>query len=140
MTGARVPGLRFHIDGLRVDLSTVATGAVPPVEAVTRRAELGEAAATALSAVSDADAVLAAADPHRSAFTELARDVNMGPGPRTGLGPCGGLPGPAWSVLAAHTRPVTCHGPSCSGTSSPPGQPGTGAGRSPQARSRPASR
>ena len=36
----------------------VATGAVAPAEAVARRAELGEAAAIALSAVSDADAVL----------------------------------------------------------------------------------
>ncbi|MFF3941428.1 poly(A) polymerase [Streptomyces phaeofaciens] len=60
VVGARVPGLRFHVEGLDVDLVVVATGAVPSREAVARRAELGEAAAVALSAVSDADAVLAA--------------------------------------------------------------------------------
>ncbi|MET9657939.1 RNA repair domain-containing protein [Streptomyces sp. NPDC006510] len=104
VTGARVPGLRFSLDGLGVDLVTVATGALPPAQAVARRAELGEAAATALSAVSDADAVLAAADPHRAAFTRLAREVK-GWAHARGLdsAPCGGLPGLAWSVLAART-------------------------------------
>ncbi|MCX4730154.1 poly(A) polymerase [Streptomyces sp. NBC_01363] len=104
VTGARVPGLRFSLGGLGVDLATVATGALPPAEAVARRAELGEAAATALSAVSDADAVLAAADPHRAAFTRLARTVKAWARAR-GLdsAPCGGLPGLAWSVLAART-------------------------------------
>ncbi|MFD7492084.1 poly(A) polymerase [Streptomyces sp. NPDC059832] len=104
VTGARVPGLRFSLGGLGVDLVTVATGALPPAEAVARRAELGEAAATALSAVSDADAVLAAADPHRAAFTRLARSVKAWARAR-GLdsAPCGGLPGLAWSVLAART-------------------------------------
>ncbi|MGW1404728.1 poly(A) polymerase [Streptomyces sp. NPDC002403] len=104
VTGARVPGLRFALGGLKVDLVTVATGALPPAEAVARRAELGEAAATALSAVSDADAVLGAADPHRAAFTRLAREVKAWARAR-GLdsAPCGGLPGLAWSVLAART-------------------------------------
>ncbi|WP_406013623.1 RNA repair domain-containing protein [Streptomyces sp. NBC_00984] len=104
VTGARVPGLRFSLGGLGVDLVTVATGALPPAEAVARRAELGEAAATALSAVSDADAVLVAADPHRAAFTRLARTVKAWARAR-GLdsAPCGGLPGLAWSVLAART-------------------------------------
>ncbi|MFB7914143.1 poly(A) polymerase [Streptomyces sp. NPDC056061] len=89
---------------LRVDLVTVATGALPPAEAVARRAELGDAAAMALSAVSDADAVLAAADPHREAFVRLAREVKAWARAR-GLdsAPCGGLPGLAWSVLAART-------------------------------------
>lgn len=104
VTGARVPGLRFRLDGLRVDLVTVATGALSPDVAVGRRAELGGAAAVALSAVSDADAVLAAADPHRAAFTRLAREVKAWARAR-GLdsAPCGGLPGLAWSVLAART-------------------------------------
>ncbi|MFJ7490787.1 poly(A) polymerase [Streptomyces sp. NPDC097727] len=104
VTGSRVPGLRFCLDGLRVDLVTVATGGLSPDVAVARRAELGEAAATALSAVSDADAVLAAADPHRAAFTRLAREVKAWARAR-GLdsAPCGGLPGLAWSVLAART-------------------------------------
>ncbi|MEV7856543.1 poly(A) polymerase [Streptomyces sp. NPDC088183] len=104
VTGARVPGLRFSLDGLGVDLVTVATGDLAPAAAVSRRAELGEAAATALSAVSDADAVLAAADPHRAAFTRLAREVK-GWARARGLdsAPCGGLPGLAWSVLAART-------------------------------------
>lgn len=104
VTGARVPGLRWHLDALRVDLVTVATGTLSPAEAVARRTELGEAAAVALSAVSDAEAVLAAADPHRDAFAALARDVKAWAGAR-GLdsAPCGGLPGLAWSVLAART-------------------------------------
>ncbi|MER5358317.1 poly(A) polymerase [Streptomyces sp. NPDC002785] len=104
VTGARVPGLRFGLHGLQVDLVTVATGDLPSAEAVPRRTELGEAAATALSAVSDADAVLAATGPHRAAFTRLAREVKAWAGAR-GLdsAPCGGLPGLAWSVLAAHT-------------------------------------
>ncbi|MFF3782440.1 poly(A) polymerase [Streptomyces sp. NPDC001933] len=104
VTGARVPGLRFALGGLNMDLVTVATGALDPAEAVAGRAGLGEAAATALSAVSDADAVLAAADPHRAAFTRLARGVK-GWARARGLdsAPCGGLPGLAWSVLAART-------------------------------------
>ncbi|MEV6161092.1 poly(A) polymerase [Streptomyces sp. NPDC052052] len=104
VTGARVPGLRFRLHGLLVDLVTVATGGLSPAEAVDRRTKLGEAAAVALSAVSDADAVLAAADPHRAAFTRLAREVKAWARAR-GLdsAPCGGLPGLAWSVLAART-------------------------------------
>ncbi|MFC9754155.1 poly(A) polymerase [Streptomyces sp. NPDC056921] len=104
VTGARVPGLRFALGGLDVDLVTVATGALDPAGAVAGRAGLGEAAATALSAVSDADAVLAAADPHRAAFTRLARGVK-GWARARGLdsAPCGQLPGLAWSVLAART-------------------------------------
>ncbi|WP_335934492.1 poly(A) polymerase [Streptomyces sp. PTD5-9] len=104
VTGARVPGLRFGAGGLRVDLVTVPTGVLPPAEAAERRAELGDPAARALSAVSDADAVLAAADPHRAAFTGLAREVKAWARAR-GLdsAPCGGLPGLAWSVLAART-------------------------------------
>lgn len=104
VSGARVPGLRWHLDGLRVDLVTVATGALSPAEAVARRSELGEAAAVALSAVTDAEAVLATADPHRDAFAALARDVKAWAGAR-GLdsAPCGGLPGLAWAGLAART-------------------------------------
>ncbi|MFJ8856258.1 poly(A) polymerase [Streptomyces sp. NPDC102437] len=104
VTGARVPGLRFALGGLDVDLVTVATGALDPAEAVAGRAGLGVAAATALSAVSDADAVLAAADPHGATFTRLARAVKAWARAR-GLdsAPCGGLPGLAWSVLAART-------------------------------------
>lgn len=104
VTGARVPGLRCHLDGLRIDLVTVATGTLAPADAVARRSELGEAAALALSAVSDAEAVLAAAEPHRHAFTALARDVKAWARAR-GLdsAPCGGLPGLAWTVLAART-------------------------------------
>lgn len=104
VTGARVPGLRFVLGGLRVDLVTVPTGALRPAEAVDRRTELGGAAARALSAVSDADAVLAAADPHRAAFAGLAREVKAWARAR-GLdsAPCGGLPGLAWSLLAART-------------------------------------
>ncbi|WP_406453701.1 GNAT family N-acetyltransferase [Streptomyces sp. NBC_00876] len=104
VTGARVPGLRWYLDGLRIDLVTVSTAALSPADAVARRTELGEAAAVALSAVSDAEAVLAAADPHRDAFAALARDVKEWARAR-GLdsAPCGGLPGLAWTVLAART-------------------------------------
>ncbi|OKJ78316.1 RNA repair domain-containing protein [Streptomyces sp. CB02460] len=99
VSGARVPGLRWYVDGLRVDLVTVATGAVPPAEAVARRAELGEAAAVALSAVSDAEAF-----PRQEAFTALARGVKEWAAAR-GLdsAPCGGLPGIAWATLTART-------------------------------------
>ncbi|MFH8800807.1 poly(A) polymerase [Streptomyces sp. NPDC017936] len=110
VVGARVPGLRFHAGGLDVDLVVVATGAVPAKDAVARRAELGEAAAVALSAVSDADAVLAAvsgpaAGQDRPArFAALARGVKAWARAR-GLdaAPFGGLPGLAWAVLAART-------------------------------------
>ncbi|MFF9040818.1 poly(A) polymerase [Streptomyces sp. NPDC014892] len=102
--GARVPGLRLRLDGLDVDLAVVATGAMDPVEAVARRAELGEAAAIALSAVSDADAVLTSVGTHGPAFARLARQVKAWARAR-GLdsAPFGGLPGLAWSVLAART-------------------------------------
>ncbi|MFD0024340.1 poly(A) polymerase [Streptomyces sp. NPDC058382] len=104
VTGARVPGLRWRMDGTGVDLAAVATGALSPDEAVARRTGLGDAAAVALSAVSDADAVLAAADPHRPAFKVLARDIKAWALAR-GLdsAPCGTLPGLAWTVLAART-------------------------------------
>ncbi|MGW1226554.1 RNA repair domain-containing protein [Streptomyces sp. NPDC001478] len=104
VTGARVPGLRWTVDGLRVDLVTVATGSLSPADAVDRRTALGGEAAVALSAVSDAGAVLSAADPHRAAFAGLARDVKAWAAAR-GLdaAPCGGLPGLAWAVLAART-------------------------------------
>ncbi|MGW0669033.1 poly(A) polymerase [Streptomyces sp. NPDC002746] len=104
VAGARVPGMRFRLDGLSVDLVTVATGSLSPADAVGHRAELGEAAAIALSAVSDAEAVLAAAEPHGAAFASLARDAKAWARAR-GLdsAPCGGLPGLAWTVLAART-------------------------------------
>ncbi|MEV4899368.1 poly(A) polymerase, partial [Nonomuraea sp. NPDC055795] len=60
--GARVPGLRFHTGGLDVDLTVVPAGALPPDQALARRAELGEQAAIALSAVTDAEALRTAAD------------------------------------------------------------------------------
>ncbi|MFF3172868.1 poly(A) polymerase [Streptomyces sp. NPDC057900] len=104
VTGARVPGLRFQLDGLGVDLVTVATGSLPPADAVGHRADLGEAAAIALSAVSDAEAVLAATEPHGASFATLARNVKAWARAR-GLdsAPCGGLPGLAWTLLAART-------------------------------------
>ncbi|GAA3945532.1 hypothetical protein GCM10023085_29620 [Actinomadura viridis] len=102
--GARVPVLRFGVDGLEVDLTAVAAGPLHPGLAVARRAELGEEAAVALSAVGDADAVLAAAGGARPAFTALARRVKAWARAR-GLdsAPFGGLPGLAWAVLAART-------------------------------------
>ncbi|MFK0155051.1 poly(A) polymerase [Streptomyces sp. NPDC090493] len=104
VVGARVPGLRLRIDGLDVDLVVVTTGSTDPAEAVARRTELGEEAAVALSAVSDADAVLASVGGHGVAFARLATQVKAWAKAR-GLdsAPFGGLPGLAWSVLAART-------------------------------------
>ncbi|WP_433372283.1 poly(A) polymerase [Streptosporangium sp. CA-115845] len=102
--GARVPGLRLRIDGLDVDLAVVAVTGVTPAEAVSRRTELDEASAIALSAVSDADAVLAAVGANRAAFAGLAREVKAWARAR-GLdsAPFGGLPGLAWTIFAART-------------------------------------
>ncbi|BCJ74822.1 hypothetical protein CS0771_43660 [Catellatospora sp. IY07-71] len=105
VTGARVPGLRFTVGELDVDLVVVSSGGIAAAEAVARREELGEAAAVALSAVSDADAVLGVlGDRDRAAFVLLARQVKEWARAR-GLdaAPFGGLPGLAWSVLAART-------------------------------------
>ncbi|MGW6501688.1 poly(A) polymerase [Nonomuraea angiospora] len=102
--GARVPGLRFRTGELEVDLTVVPTGSLPPEQAPARRAELGEAAAIALSAVSDADAIRAAVGGHHARFALLARRVKAWARAR-GLdsAPFGGLPGLAWAVMAAHT-------------------------------------
>ncbi|WP_374772416.1 RNA repair domain-containing protein [Streptomyces sp. NBC_01310] len=104
VTGARVPGLRFRVGALSVDLVAVTTGGLDPAEAVGRRAELDEAAAVALSAVSDADAVRGAVGAEHAAFAGLAREVKAWARSR-GLdsAPFGGLPGLAWAVLAART-------------------------------------
>lgn len=104
VVGARVPGLRLRIAEVDVDLVVVATGDVPAAEAVTRRAELGPAAAVALSAVTDAEALLASVGPDPSRFVALARQVKRWARVR-GLdsAPFGGLPGLAWTVLAART-------------------------------------
>ncbi|GGN41991.1 poly(A) polymerase [Streptomyces fuscichromogenes] len=104
VVGARVPGLRLRTDGLDVDLVVVTTGSTDPAEAVSRRTELGEEASVALSAVSDADAVLASVGGHGPAFARLATQVKAWAKAR-GLdsAPFGGLPGLAWSVLAART-------------------------------------
>ncbi|MFJ7587818.1 poly(A) polymerase [Streptomyces sp. NPDC097617] len=105
VVGARVPGLRFRVGALSVDLVAVATGGLDPAHAVARRAELGEAAALALSAVADADAVRDRVGAQRhAAFAGLARRVKAWARAR-GLdsAPFGGLPGLAWAVLAART-------------------------------------
>ncbi|GHB53207.1 hypothetical protein GCM10010347_24010 [Streptomyces cirratus] len=102
--GARVPGLRFRVGGLDVDLVAVGTGTAAPAEAVSRRAGLGEAAAVALSAVSDAEAVRGFVGAESEAFAGLARAVKSWARAR-GLdcAPFGGLPGLAWAVLSART-------------------------------------
>ncbi|MET9343158.1 poly(A) polymerase [Nonomuraea sp. NPDC003804] len=102
--GARVPGLRFHLTGLDVDLTVVATGPLSATQALARRAELGHAAAVALSAVSDADTVRAAVGAEHARFARLARQVKAWARAR-GLdaAPFGGLPGVAWAVLSART-------------------------------------
>lgn len=106
VVGARVPGLRLRAAGLDVDLVVVGTGAVDPAGAVRRRAELGEAAAIALGAVADADAVrdFVGGGGRHARFVALAREVKAWARAR-GLdsAPFGGLPGLAWAVLAART-------------------------------------
>ncbi|MEV4330334.1 poly(A) polymerase [Streptomyces sp. NPDC049597] len=104
VVGARVPGLRADVGGPTVDLVVVSTGAADPATAVENRTELGAAAAIALSAVSDAEAVLALAGDRREAFARLVREVKAWATAR-GLdsAPFGGLPGLAWSLLAART-------------------------------------
>ncbi|MEU9603034.1 RNA repair domain-containing protein [Streptomyces sp. NPDC048057] len=105
VTRARTDGVKFSLQGLDVDLAVVATGDVPPAEAVPRRTELPPPAAIALSAVSDADAVLTLAGAARhDAFARLARRVKAWARVR-GLdsAPFGGLPGLGWAVLAART-------------------------------------
>ncbi|MEU1286152.1 RNA repair domain-containing protein [Kitasatospora sp. NPDC005856] len=102
--GARVPGLRLAADGLSVDLVVVFTGALDPAQAVDRRAELGEAEAVALSAVTDAEAILTALGDRHARFVRLARQVKAWARAR-GLdsAPFGQLPSLAWSVLATRT-------------------------------------
>jgi endonuclease/exonuclease/phosphatase family metal-dependent hydrolase/uncharacterized protein (UPF0248 family) len=92
VVGARVPGLRFRLGGLAVDLTLVTAG------------DHGDAAAIALSAVSDAEAVLAAVGGRHAEFAALAKEVKAWAAAR-GLdsAPHGGLPGIAWAVLAART-------------------------------------
>lgn len=104
VVGARVPGLRLTTGGLSTDLVVVFTGDVAPATAVARRAELGEASAVALRAVSDADAILAAVAGREAEFAALARTVKAWARAR-GLdsAPHGGIPGIAWAVLAART-------------------------------------
>ncbi|MGF1429097.1 poly(A) polymerase [Kitasatospora sp. LaBMicrA B282] len=119
VVGARVPGLRLRVAGpphpavrcaptppgwLTVDLVLVAAGPTAPGEAVARRAELAEPAAVALSAVSDAAAIRAAVGERWADFAGLLGWVKAWARAR-GLdtAPFGGLPGLAWSVLAART-------------------------------------
>ncbi|SHG22896.1 poly(A) polymerase [Streptoalloteichus hindustanus] len=103
VVGARVPGLRLRVGEVNVDLAVVGS-AVDPTEAVSRRAELEPTAAVALSAVSDAEAILTFVGARREAFTWLASRVKAWARAR-GLdaAPHGGLPGLAWAVLAALT-------------------------------------
>ncbi|MEU5973599.1 RNA repair domain-containing protein [Streptomyces sp. NPDC047315] len=105
VTRARTDGVKFSFQGLDVDLAVVATGDVPPAEAVPRRTELPPPAAIALSAVSDADAVLTLVGTARhDAFARLTRRVKAWARVR-GLdsAPFGGLPGLGWAVLTART-------------------------------------
>jgi poly(A) polymerase Pap1 len=92
--GARVPGLRMTLRGLDVDIVVVPTE--DPAYA--------EAAAIALSAITDADAVLDLVRADHGKFALLARQVKTWAAAR-GLdsAPFGGLPGLAWSILSART-------------------------------------
>src|SRR6185312_3571697 len=84
------------------DLVLAPTGDIPPAEAVARRAELGEAVASSLSAVSDAEAVLALRPgPHVRVAKAWARARGLD------AAPLGGLPGLAWALMAARCRDLT---------------------------------
>lgn len=110
--GARVPGLRLDVADLRVDIMLVDAAPLSPALAVDQRMSLAGTAAMTLSAVSDADAILAASAPHQETFRRLARLVKRWARAR-GLdsAPFGGVPGVGWAVLAARTvrdRVGTC--------------------------------
>ncbi|MFI6983795.1 poly(A) polymerase [Embleya sp. NPDC050154] len=108
--GARVPGLRLRVDDSPVDLALIGTGRIAPADAVARRAELGEPAAVTLSAITDADAIRGAVGADHERFADLARRIKAWARAR-GLdaAPFGGLPGLAWSVLAARTTREAAH-------------------------------
>jgi poly(A) polymerase len=95
VVGARVPGTRMVIAGRNVDLALVETADIAPADAVSRRVDLGSAAAIALSAVTDADAL-------SGVNTAVVRSVKAWARAR-GLdsAPFGGLPGIAWAIMAA---------------------------------------
>jgi 2'-5' RNA ligase len=102
LVAARVPGLRIVAPRLSVDLVLAPTGDIPPGEAVARRAELGETIASSLSAVSDAEAILALRPgPHVRVAKAWARARGLD------AAPLGGLPGLAWTLMAARCRDLT---------------------------------
>ncbi|NUR62886.1 MAG: DUF504 domain-containing protein [Catenulispora sp.] len=102
MVGARVPGLRIVTPQLNADLVIAPVGAVPVAEAVGRRAELGETIATSLSAVSDAEALLAM---RPGAHVRVVKAWAHARG--LDAAPLGGLPGLAWALMAARCRDLT---------------------------------
>jgi endonuclease/exonuclease/phosphatase family metal-dependent hydrolase/2'-5' RNA ligase len=101
LIGARVPGLRIHTPDLSADLVVAPTGAVSPSTAVDRRADLGEAIAISLSAVTDAAAVLALRPgAHVRQVKAWARARGLD------AAPLGGLPVLAWTLMAARTGSI----------------------------------
>ncbi|GAA1963752.1 RNA repair domain-containing protein [Catenulispora subtropica] len=102
MVGARVPGLRIATPRLSADLVLAPVADVPVTAAVERRAELGETIAASLSAVSDAEAILALRPgPHVRVVKAWARARGLD------AAPLGGLPGLAWALMAARCRDLT---------------------------------
>ncbi|MEY9859220.1 poly(A) polymerase [Catenulispora sp. GAS73] len=102
LVAARVPGLRIVTPRLSADLVLAPTGDIPPAEAVARRSELGETIASSLSAVSDAEAILALRPgPHVRVAKDWARARGLD------AAPLGGLPGLAWALMAARCRDLT---------------------------------
>ncbi|MEY9906796.1 poly(A) polymerase [Catenulispora sp. MAP12-49] len=102
LVAARVPGLRIVAPGLSADLVLAPTGDIPPAEAVARRMELGETIASSLSAVSDAEALLALRPgPHVRQVKAWAHARGLD------AAPLGGLPGLAWALMAARCHDLT---------------------------------
>jgi endonuclease/exonuclease/phosphatase family metal-dependent hydrolase/2'-5' RNA ligase/uncharacterized protein (UPF0248 family) len=102
LIAARVPGLRIVAPSLSADLVLAPVNGIPATEAVARRTELGETIASSLSAVSDAEAILALRPgPHVRVAKAWARARGLD------AAPLGGLPGLAWALMAARCRDLT---------------------------------
>lgn len=102
LVAARVPGLRIVAPELNADLVLAPVGDIPVGEAVARRAELGDTIASSLSAVSDAEAILALRPgPHVRVVKAWAHARGLD------AAPLGGLPGLAWAWMAARCRDLT---------------------------------
>ena len=97
-----LPGIRLRRRGLRIDIVLVEIGNIPLSDAVDRRAELPPPQCHALTAVSDAVAVLEQVAGREDAFCRLGRWVKAWARAHAlDEAALGGLEGLAWAVLTA---------------------------------------